>query len=338
MPSGLSRTRITAVHPTWAVEGGRVTVEGSDFALDSPSLPEVRVGERVARVVHASPNALSILVPPGLDGGRTAVRVEGAPGETVFIELGVPIATGLHQVDNPVFDLDGNLYVTYSGSRGQQAPVSIFRVRRDGVREPFVSGITNPTSMAFDERGRLYVSSRFEGTVYRIRADGSFEVVASDLGVACGLAFDAGGSLYVGDRSGTIFRVSATGDTTAFATLASSVAAFHLTVGPDTGLYVTAPTLASYDAVYRIDQTGKVSIVSSNFGRPQGLVFDAQGVLYVVEALAGASGLYRVRDDGTAEQVLAAPGLVGVAVDPAGGMAVASNDTAYRLNVNVQAG
>ena len=156
----------------------------------------------MARVVHASPNVLSILVPPGLDGGHTAVRVEGAPGETAFIELGAPIATGLHQVDNPVFDRDGNLYVTYSGSRGQQAPVSIFRVSPDGAREPFVSGITNPTSMTFDERGRLYVSSRFEGTVYRIRADGSFEVVAADLGVACGLAFDADGSALRGGSLG----------------------------------------------------------------------------------------------------------------------------------------
>ena len=337
MPSTLASSRITVVHPIWAVEGGRVRIEGSDFTLDRPYLPEVRVGASVARVVHASPNALSILVPPGLDGGHTAVRVEGAPGETAFIELGAPIATGIHQVDNPVFDRDGNLYVTYSGSRGQQAPVSIFRVSPDGAREPFVSGITNPTSMAFDERGRLYVSSRFEGTVYRIRADGSFEVVAADLGVACGLAFDADGSLYVGDRSGTIFRVSSTGNTMAFATLAPSVAAFHLAMGPDAGLYVTAPTLASYDAVYRIDQTGKGSIVCSSFGRPQGLVFDAQGILYVVEALAGASGLYRVHDDGKTEQVLAAPALVGVAVDPVGGMAVASNETAYRLDVNVGA-
>ena len=118
-----------------------------------------------------------------------------------------PWATGLHQVDNPVFDREGNLFVTYSGSRGQEAPVSIFRVTRAGTREPFVSGIVNPTSMAIGPDGRLYVSSRFEGAVYRVNADGTHERIASDLGVACGLAFDADGSLYVGDRSGTIFRV-----------------------------------------------------------------------------------------------------------------------------------
>ena len=71
-------------------------------------------------------------------------------------------------MDNPVFDRDGNLYVTYSGTRGQEVPVSIFKVRPNGTRETFSSGIVNATSMAIDPEGRLYVSSRFEGTVYRV--------------------------------------------------------------------------------------------------------------------------------------------------------------------------
>ena len=135
------------------------------------------------------------------------MRVAGAPGETAFIDIASPFATGLHQVDNPVFDREGNLYVTYSGTRGQQVPVSIFRVRPNGTRETFSSGIVNPTSMAIDPQGRLYVSSRFEGTVYRVAGRRIGEVFATDLGVACGLAFAADGTLFVGDRSGTIFKV-----------------------------------------------------------------------------------------------------------------------------------
>src|SRR4029077_1208042 len=152
---------------------------------------------------------------------------------TGFVEIAAPFATGLHQVDNPVFDANGNLYVTYSGTRGQQVPVSIFRVRPNGTRETFSSGMVNPTSMAIDPEGRLYVSSRFEGTVYRVAADGSTEAFAQDLGVACGLAFDADGTLFVGDRSGTIFRVDREGRATMFASLPASVAAFHLAIGPD---------------------------------------------------------------------------------------------------------
>src|SRR5678815_3781240 len=94
------------------------------------------------------------------------------------------------------------------------------------------------TSMAIDPQGRLYVSSRFEGTVYRVAADGSVESFATDLGVACGLAFAPDGTLLVGDRSGTIFRVDPSGHAETFASLPSSVAAFHLAMGPDRALYV----------------------------------------------------------------------------------------------------
>lgn len=328
----MSGPRITAVRPSWAVEGGRVTVEGRalvDGDGQGP-VPEALFDALPARVVAASPRSVSVTVPPGLDGGRTAVRVGGAA--PAFVDVGRPVATGVHQVDNPVIDGDGTLFVTYSGSRGEKSPVSVFRVRTDGYREPFVTGIVNATSMALSPDGRLHVSSRFEGTVYRVADDGSYEPFASDLGVACGMAFSQDGTLYVGDRSGTVFRVGTSGRATPFATLPSSVAAFHLAWGPDDGLYVAGPTLATCDSIYRIDRTGAVTTVCSSFGRPQGLAFDQRGVLHVVEALAGASGLYRIAADGTRALVLAARSLVGVAFDPAGGIVAASGDTAYRLD------
>ena len=328
----MSPSRVTAIHPLSAIEGGRLTIEGSEFPVDGPILPEVRIGSQRARLVFASSTRLIAIVPPGLEGGRVTVRVGEGSGVTAFVDVGVPFAAGLHQVDNPVFDRDGNLYVTYSGTRGQQVPVSIFRVRTDGTRETFSSGIVNPTSMAFDPQGRLHVSSRFEGTVYRVAADGSAEPFATDLGVACGLTFAPDGTLYVGDRSGTIFRVDRDGHAVMFATLPASVAAFHLAIGPDLALYVTGPTLASYDSLYRVATDGAVTTRYAAFGRPQGLAFDSRGALHVVEALAGSSGLYRVPpEEGEPEMVLAGPGLVGVAFDGRGGLVVSSNDTAYRL-------
>ena len=329
----MSDPRITAIQPLWAVEGGRVTVEGHGLAGGDREavLPEVRIGSLPARVVAASPRSVSVVVPAGLEGGRTPVRIGGESGATAFLEIGRPVATGVHQVDNPVIDGDGTLFVTYSGPRGERSPVSIFRIRSDGYREPFVTGIVNATSMALSPDGRLHVSSRFEGAVYRVAGDGSYDVFVNDLGVACGMAFSPDGTLYVGDRSGTVFRVATSGRATPFATLPSSVAAFHLAWGPDDGLYVSAPTLSTCDRVYRLDRTGAVSTITASFGRPQGLAFDTRGVLHVVEALAGASALYRIDGDGTRTRVLAAMNLVGVAFDPAGGVVVASGDTAYRL-------
>jgi sugar lactone lactonase YvrE len=319
------------------VEGGRVTIHGAGFPIDTPHLPNVTVGDSPARAVYASGSTITVLVPTGLDGGRTTVRIDDVPGETALLDVGAPLTTGLHQVDNPAFDRDGNLYVTYSGSRGQEVPVSIFRVTPTGRRESYVSGIVNPTSLAFDPDGRLHVSSRFEGSVYRVNTDGTYEPYATDLGIACGLAFDRRGILYVGDRSGTVFAVERDRTINTVATLPASVAAFHLAVGPDQCVYVTAPTLGPYDYVYRIDpSSGSIDKVYSGFGRPQGIAFDSQGALYVVEALAGWNGLYRVRPDGTAELIVAGQALVGVAFNPKGGLVVTSNDTAYRLDVPIR--
>ena len=223
MSSPTRTTCITAIRPLWVIKGGRITIEGSGFPIDGPRLPDVRIGGERARVVYASPSAISVVVPELVGGGRTTVRIEGVPGETAFVEVATTLATGLHQVDNPVFDREGNLYVTFSGTRGQEVPVSIFCVRPNGTRETFSSGIVNPTSMAIDPEGRLYVSSRFEGTVYRVTPDGSAAPFASDLGVACGLAFAPDGTLYVGDRSGTIFRVDREGRAEAFAAVPPSV-------------------------------------------------------------------------------------------------------------------
>jgi sugar lactone lactonase YvrE len=323
----MSPPHVSDVRPSWAIEGGRITIEGTGFHVDQPELPEVRVGDSRARIVYASSTRLAVLVPTGLEGGRASIHVGG---ELAFVDVAAPFATGLHQVDNPVFDPDGNLYVTYSGTRGQQVPVSIFRVRPNGTREAFCTGLVNPTSMAFGPDGHLYVSSRFEGTVYRVDRDGRVASFATDLGVPCGLAFDGNGRLLVGDRSGTIFRVEPNGQATMIASVPSSVAAFHLAFGPDEALYVTAPTLSPYDSVFCVDRDGGVTIRYTGFGRPQGIAFGPGGELFVVEALAGASGIYRLPKQGPPELVLAGPGLVGLAFG-AESVIVCSNETAYRL-------
>jgi len=331
-----SQSRISSVQPLWAIEGGRVTISGGRFELE-PRPPEVRFGAAVAKLAHASTGSLTAIVPEGLDGGHTPIRVESAPGETAYVDVGAPIATGLHQVDSPVFDQQGNLYVTFSGSRGQDAAVSIYVVRRDGSREPFVVGLPNPTSMAVDANGVLHVSSRFDGSVHRVAADGSITTVATDLGVACGIAFGPDGALYVGDRSGSILRVSG-GKATQFAAVPPSVAAFHLAFGPDGSLYVAAPTLSSTDGVYRISSAGEVERLAIDFGRPQGLAFDSDGRLYVADAVAGASAVYRFPPERPDERecVLSGGALLGLAFDPFGGLVVASSDTVYRLDVSLR--
>ncbi len=323
---------LTSLEPLRVVYGARLWLRGEGFPTPSNPSSDVTMDGVPARIAFAAPDRVAVVVPDGIRGGETPVKVSWAPGATLYARVGVRLATGLHQVDNPVVDAEGLVYVTYSGSRGQEAAVSIFRVTSAGAREPFVTGLVNATSMAFGPDGRLYVSSRFEGRVYRVHEDGGYEVMASDLGVATGLAFGPDGALFVGDRSGTIFRIDTVGRTETFATLPGSMAAFHLAVGPDDhALYVSAPTLATSDYLRRIHPDGRIETLEPAFGRPQGLAFDRQGVLHVVEALAGSSGVYALRPDRPRELVAAGPGLVGLTFPVDGSMIVASNESVYRL-------
>jgi sugar lactone lactonase YvrE len=320
------------------VPGGRVALEGAHFPLPADGPPHVLVGSRDAHVVAASPRAIRFVVPPTAEGGPAVVRIDEVPGESAFLEVAHQLVTGIHQVDSPVFDRNGMLYVTQSGGRETKVPVPLYRVGRDAAREPLAVEIANPTSLALGVDGAIYVSSRFEGHVYRLADGGAPELYATELGVPTGLAFAPDGTLFVGDRSGSILRISPDRHVETYASLPASVAAFHLAYGPDSCLYVTAPTLATRDPLYRITPDRLVNPVVERFGRPQGLAFDSTGALYVVDALAGGAGLYRLdvtRDRPEPELVATAPSLVGVAFDPLGGMVLASNDTIWRLDVEV---
>src|SRR5258706_9488792 len=93
----------TGVSPSGAIEGGRATLVGEFGSADAPS--DVRVEGRPARTVFASSNRLSFIVPSGIAEGRIgAIAINDFLIENASIELGVAIATGLHQVDNPVID------------------------------------------------------------------------------------------------------------------------------------------------------------------------------------------------------------------------------------------
>lgn len=326
--------------------GGRVTIRGHGFPVTEIAVPALAIGALdpapgaepvLARVVSASSDTLRVVVPDGPAGPSRVTLTEHA-GVEGRLDIGRVLTTGLHQVDSPAFDAGGRLWVTQSGGRDTKVSVPLYRVGRNGVREPLSVVIANPTSLALSPDGSMFVSSRFDGQVYRVTADDRAEVYASDLGVATGLAVSPDGTLYVGDRSGNVFRVSTDRRVENIAKLPASVAAFHLAYGPDGDLYISAPTLATHDAVYRLSPTGSVRVVSRAFGRPQGLAFDSTGALYVVDALAGAAGLYRLNIADEAPEptlMLSAPALVGVAFDPLGGLVLTSSDTVWRLDVDV---
>lgn len=306
--------RIESVWPGAAIPGGDVTIRGSGFEWRNNTRPRVRFGDAEGSLLLCAEDMLIARVPEGAAGGAVRVATPRAESSPFPIALGTQIADNLHPVANPVVDGEGNIYVTFSGQRGQKVPVSLYKVTANYIVKPFVTELMNPTGLAMDRAGTLYVSCRNDGTIHRVTPDGRATQWVEGMGIATGLAFDKDENLYVGDRSGTIFKISPDRQIFVFATLEPSIAAYHLAFSSNGELYVTGPTTSSFDRVFRINQAGEVSVFYRGLGRPQGLAFDRNGNLYVAASYAGRRGIVRIAADGKAELVLSGIGLVGLAL------------------------
>lgn len=332
--------QIKRIDPAAGIPGGEVAVECRSQRGNGTGILSVWFQDQQAHVVAASPHRALVLVPELISAAEIDVSAgedEQSTGVPVPFVLAEKLAEGIHPVTSPAFDpSDGALFVTRSGSRGENVPVSLFRIGSDGDLEEFSSDITNPTSIAFDRSGRMFVTSRFDGVVYRVTPLKEAVVFASDLGIATGLAFNREGEMFVGDRSGAIYRVNGIGEVRPWAQMEPSVSAYHLAFGPDGALYATGPTVSSFDAITRFDEDGCATEFYRGLGRPQGLAFDQNGNLYVAASLRGRRGIVRISPDGLeAEIAVAGMNLVGLAFSPDGEMIVATNEAVYSLPLGI---
>jgi sugar lactone lactonase YvrE len=329
----VSRPTIEAVDPTAAITGGELHIHGENLAAQGR--PSVRVGNQPAHLVIAGDSYILAKVPDSATVGELVVASGNLESNLFETHVGVQIAESLHPVANPAVDREGNVYSTFSGSRGQKSPVSIYKIDTNYNTKPFVTDMMNPTGLAFDREGMLYVSSRYDGIVYQVTPSGNMSVYVEGMGVATGLAFDRDENLYVGDRSGTIFKISKARQIYVFATLEPSIAAYHLAFGEDDYLYVTGPTTSSFDSVYRVSRAGEVETFFRGVGRPQGLAIDAEGQVYVSGSLAGRRGIVRIDQSGRSAQFLSGPGIVGLAFTPSRSIIVATQNALFRVDVDI---
>lgn len=329
------RPQITEVIPSAAIAGGELHIRGKHLAR-AERRPSVRLGDVPAPVIIGSESFIIARVPEGASVGELVVENGEQASAPWMCEIGIQIADSVHPVGNPVVDAAGNIYTTFSGSRGQKTPVSVYKVDLNYRLKPFLSDLMNATGLAIDRDGLIYISSRYDGIVYQATESGNVSVYVEGMGVATGLAFDEEGSLYVGDRQGTIFKISPARQIYVFATLEPSISAYHLAFGPDRYLYVTGPTTSSFDCVYRISPAGDVEVFYRGLGRPQGLAFDAEGRLYVAASLGGRKGVVRIDPDRKAELFLSGPNIVGLAFTPSRAMILATNSALFRVDVGIQ--
>ena len=328
--------KIESVKPAAALPGGEVSIFGTGFAIRNHTRPQVQFGSAEGNLILAAEDYLVARVPDGASGGAVRVLMGSVESAPFPMALGVQIADNLHPVMNPAVDESGNVYATFSGQRGQKVPVSLYKITANHAVKPFITELTNPTGLAIDREGYLFISCRHDGTVHRISPDGRSTQWVEGMGIATGLAFDKNGSLYVGDRSGTIFKIGPDREIFVFATLEPSVAAYHLAFSPTGNLFVSGPTTSSYDRIYRVTPAGEVSVFFRGLGRPQGLAFDKMGNLYVAASLAGKRGIVRLTPKADPEVVLGGSNIVGLALLPTHRALIVTNAALYSLDWDVE--
>lgn len=331
--------KILTVNPPRTIPGGEILIECENFDFADEEHYGCFFDGQAGKLVGTSSERILVKVPDDFDSAEVEVHLEagGDRSDSVKIIVGKKLAEDMHIVANPAVDpKDDSIILTRSGSRGQQLPVTLFRLEKDGYLGEILVDILNPTGVAFDKSGQLFVTARAEGDVYRVSHDKEFIPYASDLGIATGIAFDENDEMYVGDRSGTIYRVSGLGDSESFALLEPSVSAYHLAFGNDGKLYLSAPGLASFDAIYSIDKGGFENVFFKGLGRPQGLAFDVDGNLYVAACLKGRHGIVKISGDGNdAEIFVAGMNVIGLCFTKNGEMIAATNDAVYSLPLGI---
>src|SRR5947209_11196717 len=188
------KPHISQVTPPASIAGGELQIRGKGFF--KADRPRVTIGETAAPLIIGSDSFVIARVPEGATDGELVIAAGQQASEAWSCDIGVLLADSLHPVGNPAVDSFGNIFTTFSGSRGQKVPVAVYKIDLNFNMKPFINDMMNATGMVFDRDGLLYVSSRFDGVIYRVTPSGNMTVFVEGMGVATGIAFDREDNLY----------------------------------------------------------------------------------------------------------------------------------------------
>jgi len=163
----MTRPVIERAEPPAGVEGGEIILTCSSFEPLSWASVRVTFDGYTSRPESVSGARVIVPVPPG-PSGKVEIKIENGdlPSEPFEFFAAEKLADNVHPVANPAFDRDnGTIYTTLSGTRGQQVPISVYKISDEGEMQPFLSELMNPTGIAFDPDGQMHITSRFDGTV-----------------------------------------------------------------------------------------------------------------------------------------------------------------------------
>lgn len=158
-----------------------------------------------------------------------------------------------------------------------------------GAQSTFATNVVNPTALAFDSAGNLFVGTGPGGSIYEYTPGGLKSTFATGLSDIRGLAFDSAGDLFVasitnlvghlplpvpGHNTGIIYEFSPGG--------VKSVFASGL-VGPTALAFDSAGNLfvANGTVIDEYTPGGAQSTFATGMADPTSLAFDSTGDLYV---------------------------------------------------------
>jgi gluconolactonase len=159
------------------------------------------------------------------------------------------VATGFGFTEGPMWDPAGFLYVS------DETINKIFRVDADG-RKTEVIALGDPDGNTFDRRHRLIDCASVLRAIIEVTPDGKYKILADH---------------FEGKKLNSPNDVI---------------------VGPDGALYFTDPTLdlvagerqeISFQGVYRLDEKGKLKLLTKDIAQPNGLAFSPDGKHFYVD-------------------------------------------------------
>jgi gluconolactonase len=176
------------------------------------------------------------------------------------------VATGFGFTEGPVWDKSGFVYVS------DEEINKIFRVYPDGHKEELIA-LGDPDGNTYDRQFRLIDTASVLRAIIRITPDGKYTVLADH---------------FEGKKLNSPNDV---------------------VIGPDGAIYFTDPTLdlvkgetqeIPYQGVYRLDDSGKVTLLTKDLTQPNGLAFSPDGKRFYVDDSAEKNiRVYDVQADGT---------------------------------------